>query len=268
MGATAGWAGCRWVSAFPVAVLDVLGSRVPFSKNECSSCTFWLKRSPFNGEAGPPLVCGCTEGEHEGLGLALCRVPSPRSGHCLCSGGRRLPGRGSAFEAARSNGVGMGYLLASELFSFPSLEGVLCVQKLEGREGRRERVFCPIRLQQLSLSAQPQSSSSPASPVNLATGAHTSYLRVPRRAGSNTWEQFKGWTPGCADCRRHSDGSPATPAAPGATALGLRQPLLVLPLICSTLSFLLQLIFSSDLPGTGPYLIWEKQCHVTSRELF
>lgn len=58
------------------------------------------------------------------------------------------------------------------------------------------------------------------------------------------------------------------PAAPGATALGLGQPLLVLPLICSTLPFLLQLIFSSDLPGTAPYLTWGEQCSVTSRGLF
>lgn len=55
---------------------------------------------------------------------------------------------------------------------------------------------------------------------------------------------------------------PCRASCPGAAALGLGQPLLGLPLICSTLSFLLQLLFSSDLPGTGPYLTWEKQCHV------
>lgn len=70
-----------------------------------------------------------------------------------------------------------------------------------GKEG--EGVLPHQAAAAISLSAQPQSLSSPASPVKLATGAHTSYLRVPRRAGSNTWEQFKGWSWGCADCRRH-----------------------------------------------------------------
>lgn len=85
---------------------------------------------------------------------------------------------------------------------FLSLEGVLCVQKLGGREGGRG-CFAPPGCSSYKPISQPQGSSSPASPVNLATGAHTSYLRVPRRARSNTWEQFKGWSPGCADCRRH-----------------------------------------------------------------
>lgn len=52
---------------------------------------------------------------------------SPHTPGTACPRERRFPGRGSAFEAARSNGVGMGNLLASGLFIFLSLEGVLHV---------------------------------------------------------------------------------------------------------------------------------------------
>lgn len=108
----------------------------------------------------------------------------------------------------------------------------------------------------ISLSTQTQSFSSP---VNLASGAHTLLISESQgeqdqtlgsssKAGGRA-VQPAGGTGGSASC-------------PGATALGLGQPLLVLPLICSTLSSLFQLPFSSDVPGTGPCLTWEKQCHV------
>lgn len=40
-------------------------------------------------------------------------------------------------------------------------------------------------------------------------------------------------------CEQRGDGSLALPAAPRVAALGLGHPVLVLPLICSTLSFLI-----------------------------
>lgn len=117
--------------------------------------------------------------------------PHTHSGHCLCSRERRFPGRGSAFEVARSNGVGRGSCWQENWFFFPITGGSFAYSKAV-RDGGGEGVLPHQAAAALSLSAQAQSFSSPASPVNLASGANTSYLRVPRRAGSNTWEQFKG----------------------------------------------------------------------------
>lgn len=133
-------------------------------------------------------------------------------------------------------------LLASGLVFFLSLERVLHVQKLEGWEGEKE--FCPTRLQQLSLSAQPQSFSFPASSVRSGDWRTHILSQSPKMSRIKHLGAFQRLDPGlrrlqAGSCEHHSDGSLAAPAAPRVAALGLGHLLLVLPLICSTLSFLL-----------------------------
>lgn len=100
------------------------------------------------GKLDQHLSVGAQRVNMRDWGWLCAQCQSPRSGHCLYSRGGRFPGRSSAFEVVRSDGVGMGNLLASGLLFFPITGGSFVCSKA-GREGRRERVFCPTRMQQL-----------------------------------------------------------------------------------------------------------------------
>lgn len=193
------------------------------------------------------LVCGCTQSECEGPPLALRQVLA----HALGTAGATACAAGEGdfkaevlllklSEAVEGGAWGICWQVG---WFFPVTGGSFACSKA-GREGRREweQEFCPTRLQQLSLSAQPQSFSSPASPVRSGDWSTHILSQSPKMSRFKHLGAVQRLDPGLSrlqagSCEQHGDGSLAMPAASQVTALGLG--LLVLPLICSTFTFLL-----------------------------
>jgi len=113
---------------------------------------------------------------------------------------------------------------------FPITRGSFARSKA-GREGKREgeREFCPTRLQQLSLSAQTQSFSSPSSPLRSGDWSIHILSQSPKTSRIKHLGAVQRLDPGLSrlqagSCEQHGDGSLAMPATPCVAALGLGIP--------------------------------------------
>lgn len=226
--------------------------RVPFPQKNIKVTLSEQKTSTFNREAGQPA---CLWLYPEGMWrIASGFVPSAgphapgMAGAAACAAGEGdFKAEVLLLKLSEAVGWARGICWQVGLFFCYHWREFLRVQKLEGREGGRgKKEFCPTRLQQLSLSAQLQSFSSPASPVRSGNWSTRILSQSPKTSGIKHLGAVQRLDPRlrAGSCEQRGDGSLATPAAPRLAALGLGHPVPVLLLICSALSFLLQLIFS------------------------